>query len=86
MLRSYFKKDAGDTIRRVWREVMSDEWMKLYTWTGTSKPDSGKQKGLAVRGSRLSLANFEAVKYGDFASLSTPEIEKVTQKNVWICS
>ena len=56
--------------------------MKLYTWTGTSKPDSGKQKGLAVRGLRLSLANFEAVKYGDFASLSTPEIEKVTQKNV----
>ena len=56
--------------------------MKLYTWTGTSKPDSGKQKGLAVRGSRLSLAVFDAVKYGEFTNLLIPEIEKISQSYV----
>ncbi|KAI9554864.1 hypothetical protein GHT06_020141 [Daphnia sinensis] len=36
-----------DTIRRLWKEVMSNELMRLYTWSGTPKPNSGKQKGLA---------------------------------------
>jgi hypothetical protein len=56
---------------------MTNELMRLYTLMGTPKPNSGKQKGLAVIGSRLSLAVIEAVKHGDFEKTPIPKIEEV---------
>lgn len=58
---------------------MSNEVMRLYTWTGTPKPNSGKQKGLAIKGSRLMLAVIEAVKYGEFEKTAIPKIEQISQ-------
>ncbi len=75
----FLKKNVEDTIRRIWKEIMTNELMRLYTWTGKPKPNSGKQKGLAVRGSRLSLAVIEAVKHGDFVRTSIPKIEEVSK-------
>ncbi|EFX73863.1 hypothetical protein DAPPUDRAFT_324855 [Daphnia pulex] len=66
MLQGFFEKKMEDTIRRIWKEIITNELMRLYTWMGTPKPNSGKQKGLAVIGSRLSLAVIEAVKHEDF--------------------
>ncbi|XP_045027114.1 uncharacterized protein LOC123470636 [Daphnia magna] len=79
MLRSFFERNLDDTVRRIWREVMSDDLMKLYTWSGTPKPNSGKEKGLAVKGSRLLLAVIEAVKHGEFERTTIPKIENITQ-------
>jgi hypothetical protein len=79
MLRGFFEKTVEDTVRRIWKEIMTNELMRLYTWTGTPKPNSGKQKGLAVRGSRLSSAVIEAVKHGDFVGTPVPKIEEVSK-------
>ncbi|KAK4045657.1 hypothetical protein OUZ56_033432 [Daphnia magna] len=79
MLRSFFERNLDDTVRRIWREVMSYYLMKLYTWSGTPKPNSGKEKGLAVKGSRLLLAVIEAVKHGEFEGTTIPKIENITQ-------
>jgi hypothetical protein len=79
MFRGFFEKTLEDTLRSIWKEVMTNELMRLYTWTGTPKPNSGKQKGLAVRGSRLSSAVIEAVKHGDFVGTPVPKIEEVSK-------
>lgn len=50
-----------ETISRLWKEVMSNELMRLYTWSGTPKHKSCKNKGLAVKGSRLMSAVIETV-------------------------
>ncbi len=39
MLRSFFEKNVDDTIRRMWREVMTYELMKDYIWSGTPRPN-----------------------------------------------
>ncbi|KAK4028894.1 hypothetical protein OUZ56_021913 [Daphnia magna] len=72
-------KNVEDTIRRLWKEVMSNELMRLYTWSGTSKPNSGKQKGLAVTGSRFMSAVIETVKYGEFEKTTIPKIEQTSK-------
>ncbi|KZS19915.1 Uncharacterized protein APZ42_013531 [Daphnia magna] len=77
-LRSFFEKHVEDTVRRIWREVMSNELMQAYTWSGTPKPNSGKEKGLAVKGSRLLYAVTEAVKHGEFGNTSIPRIEQIS--------
>ncbi|KZR97778.1 Uncharacterized protein APZ42_007160, partial [Daphnia magna] len=48
ILRSFFKKNVEDTVRRTWRKVISNELMQTYTRSGTPKPNSGKEKGLTV--------------------------------------
>ncbi len=52
---------------------------RLYTWSGTPKPNSGKQKGLVVKGSRLMSAVIEAVKYGEFEKTAIPKIEQTSK-------
>ncbi|KAK4007366.1 hypothetical protein OUZ56_012526 [Daphnia magna] len=79
MLRSFFEKNVEHTVRRIWREVMSNELMQAYTWSGTPKPNSGKEKGLAVKGSRLLYAVTEAVKHGEFGNTSILRIEQISQ-------
>lgn len=79
MLRSFFEKNVDDTIRRIWREVMTNELMKTYTWSGTPKPNSGKEKGLAVKGSRLLSAVIEAVKFGDLSKTPIRSIEQISK-------
>ncbi|KAK4003966.1 hypothetical protein OUZ56_005711 [Daphnia magna] len=72
MLRSFFEKTVDDTIRRIWREVMTNELMKTFTWSGTPKPNSRKEKGLVVKGSRLLSAVIDAVKFGDLSKTPIP--------------
>ncbi|KAK4013066.1 hypothetical protein OUZ56_025306 [Daphnia magna] len=48
ILRSFFKKNVEDNVRRTWRKVISNELMQTYTRSGTPKPNSGKEKGLTV--------------------------------------
>lgn len=79
MLRSFFEKTVDDTIRRIWREVMTNELMKTYTWSGTPKPNSRKEKGLVVKGSRLLSAVIEAVKFGDLSKTPIPSIEQTSK-------
>jgi hypothetical protein len=55
---------------------MTNELMKDYTWSGTPWPNSGKENGLAVKGSRLLSAVIEAVKFGDLSKTSIPSIEQ----------
>ncbi|KAK4024121.1 hypothetical protein OUZ56_009509 [Daphnia magna] len=74
MFFSFFEKNVEDTVRKIWREMMSNELMQTYTWSGTPKPNSGKEKGLAVKGSRLLHAVTEAVKHGEFGNTSIPRI------------
>jgi hypothetical protein len=57
---------------------MSNELMRLYTWSGTPKPNSGKHKGMAVKGSRLMSAVIETVKYGEFEKTIIQEIEQIS--------
>lgn len=54
---------------------MTNELMKAYNWSGTPKPNSGKEKGRAVKGARLLSAVIEAVKFGDISKTSIPSIE-----------
>ncbi|KZS05090.1 Uncharacterized protein APZ42_031802 [Daphnia magna] len=74
MFFSFFEKNVEDTVRKIWREMMSNELMQTYTWSGTPKPNSGKEKGLAVKGSRLLHAVTEAVKHGEFGNTSIPQL------------
>jgi hypothetical protein len=49
-------------IRIVWCEVITNELMNIYTWSGTPKPDiNEKERGLAVKGFRLLSAVTEVV-------------------------
>lgn len=44
--------------RRAWKEVMIDRLMSRFTWKGQVKKESNKEVGLALSGSKLSLALF----------------------------
>jgi hypothetical protein len=48
---------------------MTNELMKAYSWSGTPKPNSGKEKGRAVKGSRLLSAVIERVNLGTLVKL-----------------
>lgn len=60
----FFGRNVEETIKRMWKEVMSKELIRLYTWSGTPIPNSGKHKGMALKGFRLMSAVIETVKYG----------------------
>ncbi|KZS10348.1 Uncharacterized protein APZ42_025208, partial [Daphnia magna] len=53
MLRSFFEKNVEDTIRRIWRKVMSNELIQTYTWTKTQQ---WEREGPSSEGSRLLYA------------------------------
>jgi len=45
---------VDETIRRIWREVMTNELMNIYLLSGTAKPNiSEKEGGLAEKDFRL---------------------------------
>lgn len=58
---------------------MDDETMNKVTYYGQAKSTSNQQKGLAVKGSRLSFTLYEAIKFGPFEGVPITKIEEISK-------